>query len=96
MQFHMMMLRDILGKIAWVRYDFLSQGKISDISYPKCMKCFYNPGCVVQSVTCLTADPGVANSIPAQSHTFMEIDYEIISTTILLPSADSRRVVKKK
>ena len=34
----------------------------------------------------LTADPGVASSIPAQSHTFMEIDYEIISTVILLPS----------
>ena len=26
----MMTLLDILGKIAWVRYDFLSQGKISD------------------------------------------------------------------
>ena len=25
------MLLDVLGKIAWVRYDFLSQGKISDI-----------------------------------------------------------------
>ena len=32
-------------------------------------------------------------SIPAQSHTFMEIDHEIISTVILLTSADSRRVV---
>ena len=31
--------------------------------------------------------------IPAQSHTFVEIDHEIISTDILLPSADSRRVV---
>ena len=30
---------------------------------------------------------------PAQSHTFMEIEREIISTAILLPSADSRRVV---
>ena len=27
-----------------------------------------------------------------QSHTFVEIDHEIISTAILLPSADSRRV----
>ena len=47
------------------------------------------------SVTCLatdgslTADPGVASSIPAQSHNFVEIDYEIISTIILLPSAES-------
>ena len=47
----------------------------------------------MQSVTCLAADPGVAKSIPARSHTFAEIDCEIISTSILLPSADSRRVV---
>ena len=38
---------------------------------------------------CLTADPGVASLIPARSHTFVEIDHEIISTVILLPSADS-------
>ena len=38
--------------------------------------------------TCLTADPGVTSSIPALSHTFMEIDHEIIST-VILPSADS-------
>ena len=53
------------------------------------------PGRVAQLVTCLatdaclTADPGVASSIPARSHTFVEIDHEIISTVILLPSADS-------
>ena len=53
------------------------------------------PGRVAQSVTCLatdaclTADPGIASSIPARSHTFVEIDHEIISTVILLPSADS-------
>ena len=52
------------------------------------------PGRVAQSVTCLatdaclTADPGVASSIPVRSHTFVEIDHEI-STVILLPSADS-------
>ena len=45
------------------------------------------------SYTCLTADPGVSSLIPAWSHTFVEIDHEIISTVILLPSADSRRVV---
>ena len=60
---------------------------------------FYDPLdylylCVAQSVTCLatdaclTADPGVTSSIPARSHTFVEIDHEIISTVILLPSAD--------
>ena len=53
------------------------------------------PGHLVQSQTCLAtdvslnADPGVASLILARSHTFMEIDYEIISTVILLPSADS-------
>ena len=39
------------------------------------------------------ADPGVASLIPVWSHTFAEIDNEIISTAILLRSADSRRVV---
>ena len=42
---------------------------------------------------CLTADPGVLRSIPDRSHTLAEIDHEIISTAILLRSADSRRVV---
>ena len=51
-------------------------------------------GRVGQSVTCLTtdgnltADQGVMSLIPAQSHTFVEIDNEIISTVILLPSAE--------
>ena len=55
----------------------------------------YQPGGVAQSVTCLAtdasliADPGVASSIPARSHTFVEIDHEILSTLILLPSAES-------
>ena len=52
---------------------------------------------VAQSVTCLatdvslTADPGVASLIPTQSHTFMEIDHEIIFSS--LPLNHSRRVV---
>ena len=52
------------------------------------------PGRVAQSVTCLatdaclTADPGVVSSIPARYYTFVEIIHEIISTVILLPSAD--------
>ena len=52
--------------------------------YHKCGPCH-----VALSVTCLTADPGVASLIPALSHTFMEIDREIISSAILLPSSDS-------
>ena len=53
------------------------------------------PGCIGQSVTCLAtdaslaADPGVASLIPTWSHTFVEIDHEIISTVILLPLAES-------
>ena len=61
---------------------------------------FEKPGRVAQSVTCLatdaclTADPGVASSIPVRSHTFVEIDHEMISTVILLlPLIHSRRVV---
>ena len=38
---------------------------------------------------CLTAISGVVSSIPARSHAFVEIDHEIISTVILLPSTDS-------
>ena len=60
------------------------------------------PGRVAQSVTCratdacLTADPGVASLTPVRSHTFVEIDYEMISTVILLPSAESWVVVSYK
>ena len=57
--------------------------------------CIYNiPGHVAQSVrclatdACLTADPGVASSIPVRSHTFVEVDHEIISTVSLFSSAD--------
>ena len=37
----------------------------------------------------LTADPGVGSLIPAQSHTFVEIDHEIISMVIFLPPTES-------
>ena len=56
---------------------------------------FVIPGHLAQSVICLatdaslTADQGVVSLIPARSHTFVEIDHEIISTVILLPSAES-------
>ena len=33
MQFHMMTLLDVVGQMAWVREDILSQGKISDILF---------------------------------------------------------------
>ena len=53
------------------------------------------PGRVAQSLRCLatdaslTADPGVVGLIPARNHTLVEIDHEIISTVILLPSTES-------
>ena len=51
-------------------------------------------GRVAQSVMCLTADPGVASSILVRSHTFVEIDHDMISTVISsLPLIHSRRVV---
>ena len=65
--------------------DFLTHFLISQVI----------PGHIAQSVTCLatdaclTADPGVASSILARSRTFVEIDHEIISTVILLLSAES-------
>ena len=58
--------------------------------YVGCLPCR-----IVQSVMCLatdeclTADPEVASLIPALSHTFVEIDHEIISAVILLPSPES-------
>ena len=74
-------------------------GEISTNVYELCAIIFFaticpKPGRVAQSVTCLatdaclTSDPGVASSIPALYHTFVEIDHEIISTVIPLPSAD--------
>ena len=58
------------------------------------------PGRVAQSVmclatdACLSADPGVASLIPVRSHTFMEIDHEMISAVVLpLPLIHSRTVV---
>ena len=55
------------------------------------------PGRVAQSVTCLAtdaclaADPGVASSIPARYHTFVEID--LLRSFSSLPLIYSRRVV---
>ena len=64
--------------------------------FPKCVGKSSFPKSQIKSLVtclstdaCLTADPGVASSIPVRSHTFVEIDHEMISTVILLPSADS-------
>ena len=47
------------------------------------------PGRIAQLVTFLTANHGVASSIPAQSHIFVELDHEIYSTAILHSSTES-------
>ena len=58
-------------------------------------------GRLAQSVTrltadmCLTANTGAANLITARSHTFVEIDHEIISTVFLLPSPWFKKVSYK-
>ena len=52
-------------------------------------------GSLAQVVSCLatdaslTANAGVVSLIPARSHTLVEINHEIISKVILLPSAES-------
>ena len=75
------LLKSKAFRFLWLTYDSNTQ--------------YQTPGRVAQSVTCLatdaclTADPGVASSIPARPHTFVEIDHEIISMVILLRSADS-------
>ena len=43
---------------------------------------------ILTSKASLTADPGGASLIPARSYTFVEIDHEIVSMVILLPSAE--------
>ena len=54
------------------------------------LQCILVLGGVAQSIyASLNADPGVASSIRARSHTFVQIDREIISMAILLPSAKS-------
>ena len=42
------------------------------------------PGPVAQSVASLTTDPGLGSLILSRSHTFVEVELEIISTVILL------------
>ena len=75
--------------------SFITYSALHQIKTISRIATYHIPGLVAQSVTCLvtdaklTADPGVASSIPARSHTFVEIDHEIISTVILLPSAES-------
>ena len=70
----------------------ISPAPYNILAFTACFSRQKSQGCVVQSVRCLTADPGVT-SFWAQSLSFVEIDHEIISSAILLSSADSRMVV---
>ena len=62
---------------------------MKEIFHAFCHLLFFFKIIFYEIVASLTADPVVVNSIPAWSHTFVEIDHEIISTVILLPSAES-------
>ena len=91
----MFFLKNIFEKIMLKYYCRWQENHEKLPSMQKKIKCMKKvPGRVAQSVTCLAtdacliADPGVASSIPVRSHTFVEIDHEIITTVILLPSAD--------
>ena len=54
-----------------------------------CMKILeYLPGVLITDAS-LAADPGLESMIPVRSHSFVEIDHEIISMVILLPSTES-------
>ena len=84
-------------KTLWILISWLHWKPVNlDIQcFKKNDKFGFSRTSVKPSVTCLatdvslTADPGVASSIPAWSHTYVEIDREIISTVILFPSTES-------
>ena len=88
----------VLVKQVWFHTGNLSWNLFSSARFENDLICPI-PGRVAQLVTCLNADtcltedPGVASLIPGQSHTLAEIDHEIVSMAIFLPSAASRRVV---
>ena len=82
------------------QFSEITWNQTTDVHQGSTVITWVMPGRVAQSVrclatdACLTADPGVASSIPVRSHTFVEIDHEMISTVILLlPLIHSRRVV---
>ena len=80
-------------------FDFLSLFILNiKNEYIYYMYFFTGPRSTVDNVSAidasLTPDPRVVSLMLAKSHTFVEIDHEIISTAILIPSAEhSRRVV---
>ena len=62
-------------RLAFITYNINHSGRL------KTVKVSYQPahaGPVAHSVASPTADSGVVSLIPAQSHTFVELDHEII------------------
>ena len=53
-------------------------------------------GNVLSTDASMTANPGVSSSIPAWSHTFVEIGQEIMSSFIPLSSAESFKKFQAK
>ena len=66
-----------------------SENKSIQPTYPNLNRPRSSVGNVSGNRFNLTADPGVTSSLLARSHTLLEIDHEIISTVILLFSAES-------
>ena len=54
------------------------------MAFPAQTHLLYVLGPVAHSVASPIVDPGVASSIPGQSHTLVKIEHEIFSTVILL------------
>ena len=78
-------------------HHFLLHGSLPPTNLEKKLKsCTYIPGHIAQSVASPTAEPEVASLTPARSHTFVEIDHEIISMVNLLLPLSRRVVVKQK
>ena len=66
----------------------------SDTKFNRRSTTCFGPGRVAQSVTCLATGVSDCRSRgcefdPCPYHTFVEIDHEIISTVVLLPSTES-------
>ena len=66
-------------------------------STASCERVFFSPLCdpwdrtatCLITAVCMTADSGVVSLIPGGSHTFLDIDHEMISMVIIIPSPDS-------
>ena len=69
---------------SWLMMTLLHLKAIYECSFNVC----FIPGRIAQSVTCLatdallTADPGVASLILSWSHTFVEIDHELLVNSL--------------